>query len=477
MTTIQVLTLTGTKIQLGEATIAELRNGLHGTLLQAGDTGYDEARQLFNAMIDKKPALIARCADTADVITCVNFARQHRLITSVRGGGHNGAGLALVDDGLVIDLSEMRAVTVNPETGAVHVGGGAVWREVDQATHPYGLAVPSGVITSTGVGGLTLGGGMGHLSRQYGLTIDSLLEAEVILADGRQVKASELENADLFWALRGGGGNFGIVTRFLFQGRPAQTVVGGPMLWELEEAPQLMRWYRDFIVDAPENVNGFFAFLTVPPGAPFAEQLHLKRMCGIVWAINDTPEQAAEALTVVREQFPPAQDLVSHLPFPALQGMFDPLYQLGLQWYWRGDFVNELSDEAIERHLEFARQLPSLHSTMHLYPVNGAVHRVGQNETAFSYRESTWSQVIVGVDPDPANAELIRDWTVAYWEALHPYSGGGAYVNFMMEEGQERVQATYRDNHPRLAAIKAKYDPDNFFRVNQNIKPADTANL
>lgn len=472
MTAIQALTLTGNKIAIAQAMTDALRNRLHGGLFQAGDPGYDEARQLFNGMIDRKPALIARCVDTDDVMTSVHFARKYGLITAVRGGGHNGAGLALVDDGLVIDLSEMRAITVNPETGAVQVGGGAVWREVDQATHPHGLAVPSGVIGSTGVGGLTLGGGMGHLSRQYGLTVDSLLEADVVLADGRQVKASEVENADLFWALRGGGGNFGIVTRFLFQGRPVHTVVGGPMLWELEEAPRLMRWYREFIVDAPENVNGFFAFLTVPPGAPFAERLHGKRMCGIVWAINDTPERAAEALAAVREQCLPAQDLVGPLPFPALQGMFDPLYPPGLQWYWRGDFVNELSDTAIERHLEFARQLPTLHSTMHLYPINGAVHRVGSNETAFTYRQSTWSQVIVGVDPDPVNAGLIRDWAVAYSTALHPYSAGGGYVNFMMEEGQERVQATYRDNYPSLAAIKAKYDPDNFFRINQNIKPA-----
>jgi FAD/FMN-containing dehydrogenase len=471
MTTIQVVTLAGNKTTLGEETIAELRNRLQGTLLQAADAGYDEARQLFNAMIDKTPALIARCANPADVITCVNFAREHGLTVSVRGGGHNGAGLALVDDGLVIDLSEMQAITVDTQAGTVRVEGGALWREVDQATHPHGLAVPSGIIASTGVAGLTLGGGMGHLSRQYGLTIDSLLEAEVVLADGRPVKASELENADLFWALRGGGGNFGIVTSFLFQGRPVQTVVGGPMLWELEDAAKVMGWYRDFIAKAPENVNGFFAFLTVPPGPPFAEQLHLKRVCGIVWAINDSPERAEAILAPVREQFSPAQDLVGPLTFPALQGMFDPIYPQGLQWYWRGDFVNELSDEAIERHLEFARRLPTMHSTMHLYPINGAVHRVGQNETAFSFRDSTWSQVIVGVDPDPAKAEELRDWTVAYWEALHPYSAGGSYVNFLMEEGQERVQTTYRDNYPRLAAIKAKYDPENFFRVNQNIKP------
>lgn len=256
-------------------------------------------------MIDKKPALIARCADSTDVVTCVTFARAHGLTVSVRGGGHNGAGLALVDGGLVIDLSEMQAITMSPETGTVREDGGARWSQMDQATHPYGLAVPSGIIANTGVGGLTLGGEMGHLSRQYGLTIDSLLQAEVVLADGRLVKASELEHADLFWALRSGGGNFGIVTSFLFQGRPVQTIVGGPMFWELDDAAEVMRWYRDFMVTAPENVNGFFAILMVPPVEPFAEHLHMKRMCGIVWAINDTPERARRYWPLCGRRFLP----------------------------------------------------------------------------------------------------------------------------------------------------------------------------
>ena len=457
---------------LSTSAVETLRARLQGQLLLADDPGYDAARQLFNGMIDKKPALIARCTTAADVIACVHFAQNEGLDVAIRGGGHNGAGLALVDDGLVIDLSPMHAIDVDAQTGTVRVEGGATWREVDQATHAFGLAVPSGIIASTGVAGLTLGGGIGHLSRQYGLTIDSLLEVEIVLADGRLVKASEMENADLFWAVRGGGGNFGVVTSFLFQGRPVRTVIGGPMLWPLEDAAAVMRWYRDFIQQAPEQVNGFFAFLTVPPGPPFAEALHLKPVCAIVWSINDTPEAAADVLASIRRQFPPAQDLVGPLPFPALQGMFDPIYQPGMQWYWRGDFVNELSDEAIKRHLDFAHRLPTFHSTMHLYPVNGAVHRVGQNETAFSYREATWSQVIVGVDPDPAHGDIIREWAVAYWEALHPYSSGGGYVNFLMEEGQERVQATYRDNYARLAAIKRKYDPANFFHINQNIRPA-----
>ncbi len=472
MTIIQAITASGTMTRRGDETVADLRHRLHGTVIQAGDEGYEEARQVYNAMIDKKPALIAYCTNTIDVVTCVTFAREHRLVVAVRSGGHSGPGLGIVDDGLTIDLSRMNEVTVHPESGMVRVGGGALWGDVDQATHPYGLAVPSGIFASTGVAGLTLGGGSGHLSRQYGLTIDSLLEAEVVLADGRVVTANEQEHPDLFWALRGGGGNFGIVTSFLFQGRPVKNVIGGPMLWDLDDAPAVMRWYRDFIVEAPEHVSGFFAVLMVPPVEPFFEHLHMQRMCGIIWAINATPEQAEEVLASVREQFPPAQDLTGPLPFPALQSMFDALAGPGLQWYWRGDFVNELSDAAIERHIEFAHRLPDGLSTMHLYPVNGAVHRVGSTETAFSYRDVTWSQVITGVDADPANAEVIRDWTVSYWHALHPYSAGGGYVNFLMNESQDRVQATYRDNYPRLAKIKARYDPENFFRINQNIQPA-----
>ncbi len=456
---------------LEESAVAGLQAGLRGELIQPGDEGYETARKVYNAMIDKRPALIARCTDVADVIAAVNFAREQGLTLAIRGGGHNGGGLGVCDGGLVIDLSRMKGIRVDPERRTVRVEGGATWGDVDHATHAFGLATPSGIISTTGVGGLTLGGGLGHLTRKCGLSIDNLLEVDVVLADGSFVTASEEENEDLFWAVRGGGGNFGVVTSFLFKLHPISTIIGGPTLWPLEQAPEVMRWYRDFITEAPEDLNGFFAFLTVPPAPPFPPHLHLEKMCGVVWCYAGPAERAEEVFGRVQEFGPPALDGIQPMPYPALQSAFDALYPPGLQWYWRADFVNELSDEAIERHVEHGSRLPTMHSTMHLYPIDGAAHRVGKHDTAFSYRDARWAEVIVGVDPHPANAQTIKDWTVAYWDALHPYSAGGAYVNFMMDEGQERVHATYRDNYGRLVAIKNEYDPTNLFRVNQNIKP------
>jgi hypothetical protein len=364
----------------------------------------------------------------------------------------------------------MKSVHVDPERRTARVGGGATWGDVDHATHAFGLATPSGIISTTGVGGLTLGGGIGHLTRKHGLTLDNLLSVDVVLADGTFVTASASENEDLFWAVCGGGGNFGVVTSFVFALHPISTIIGGPTLWPLEQAPEVLRWYRDFITEAPEDLNGFFAFLVVPPGPPFPEELHLKNMCGIVWCYTGPEEKADEVFAPVLEVGTPALHGVQAMPYPALQSAFDGLYPPGLQWYWKADFVNEISDKAIEQHMKYA-EMPTMHSTMHLYPVNGAAHKVGTSDTAFSYREATWGMVIVGVDPDPANAQSITGWARGYWEALHPYSAGGAYVNMMMEEGQDRIRASYRDNYERLAAIKHEYDPTNFFRVNQNIKP------
>ena len=455
---------------LEESAIEGLRAGLRGELIRPGDEDYDETRKVYNAMIDKRPALIARCANVADVICAVNFARENGLLLAVRGGGHNGAGLGICDDGLVVDLSRMRGVRVDPEKRTARVAGGCVWGDVDHATHAFGLATPSGIVSTTGVGGLTLGGGLGHLTRKHGLSIDNLLEVDVVLADGSFVTANEENNEDLFWAVRGGGGNFGAVTSFLFRLHPISTIVGGPTLWPLEQAPEVMRWYRDFITGAPEDLNGFFAFLEVPPGPPFPENLYNKKMCGIVWCYTGPEAGAEEAFAPVLEVGTPALHGVGAMPFPALQSAFDALYPPGLQWYWKADFVNELSDTAIEEHMRYA-EVPTTHSTMHLYPINGAAHRVGPKDTPWSYREATWGMVIGGVDPDPANAGTITQWARAYWEALHPHSAGGAYVNMMMEEGQDRVKASYRDNYERLAEIKREYDPTNLFRVNQNIKP------
>lgn len=458
---------------LDKTAIAVFKASLRGELIQSEDERYDEARKVYNGMIDKRPAFIARCVDAADVIAAVNFGREHDLLIAVRGGGHNGAGLGTCDDGLVIDLSRMRSIRVDPVRHEVRVEGGCTWGEVDHATHPFGLAVPTGFISTTGVGGLTLGGGLGYLTRRYGLTIDSLLGVDVVLADGSFVTANAKENSDLFWAVRGGGGNFGVVTSFLFRGNPvAPAIYGGPIFWPLEHAAQVMRFWRDLILAGPEELNGWFGFHTVPPVEMFPKEHHLKKMAVVTWCYTGDLGQAEQVFEPIRAVAPPAMDFAGPIPLPALQSMFDGLYPPGLQWYWNADFFTELSDEAIDLHGRYGNQLPSVHSTMHLYPINGAAHRAGKNDTAWSYREANFAQVIVSVDPDPANNQRTIAWSKEYWRTLHPYSAGGAYINMIMDEGQERVKAAYRDNYARLAQIKAKYDPQNLFRVNQNIQPS-----
>jgi FAD/FMN-containing dehydrogenase len=460
-----------TTVTLEETAIQELASHLRGSLLRPSDAGYEQARQVYNAMINKHPALIARCVDVADVIAAVNFARDHQVTLAVRGGGHNGPGLGTCDGGLVIDLSDMKGIRVDPVARTVRVEGGCTWGDVDHATHPFGLATPSGFISTTGVGGLTLGGGIGYLSRTLGLTIDNLLAVDMVLADGSFVTANAEEHTDLFWAVRGGGGNFGVVTSFLFQLHPISTVYGGPMLWPLEQAADVMKFWRDFILTAPEEINGWFAFITVPPAPPFPEQLHMQKMCAIVWCSTAPMERAEELLKPIRAFRAPAVDFAGPIPWPILQSLFDALYPAGLQWYWKADFFKDLSDKAIDLHMKYGPQLPTMHSTMHIYPINGAAHQPSTSDTAFSYRDANFAEVIVGVDPDPANNERMIQWARDYWMALHPYSAGGGYINMMMDEGADNVKAAYRDNYARLAQIKATYDPSNLFQVNQNIKP------
>lgn len=450
---------------------AGLRSVFRGDLIRKGDEGYDEARKVFNGMIDRYPAIIAKCADVTDVVQAVNFGRNSNMLISIRSGGHNGGGLGVCNDGLVIDLSRIKYTHIDHIKKTVRVGGGCTWGEVDHATNGFGLVVPSGIISTTGVGGLTLGGGMGHLTRKFGLTIDNLLEADVVLANGNLVKASPTLNKDLFWAIRGGGGNFGVVTSFLFKLHKLSSVYAGATLWDLDRAPEVMKWYRNFIKKAPEDLNGFFAFLMVPPGDPFPKELHLKRMCGIVWCYTGPEKNTQKVFEPIRK-LKPDFEFLGTMPFPMLQSFFDPLLRPGLQMYWRGDFVTELPEEAIDIHLKYGRELPTLLSLMHMYPINGAASKRKNTDTAWNYRKATWSVVYVGVDPDPANNETITKWTKDYYDALHKYSVGGAYVNFLMDdEGSERVKAAYGKNYSKLASIKKKYDPKNLFRVNQNIIP------
>ncbi|HET9737227.1 MAG TPA: FAD-binding oxidoreductase [Solirubrobacteraceae bacterium] len=447
--------------------------GFQGRLIGTQDVDYDEARAVYNAMIDKRPGMIARPATLEDIAKIVAYAHDEDVPLAIRGGGHNGAGLGTVDDGVVIDMSMFKDIDVDPVRRTVRLGGGATWGEVDRATGKYGLATPSGIISTTGVAGLTLGGGLGHLTRRFGLAIDNLLEADVVLADGSIVRASADEHPDLFWAIRGGGGNFGIVTSFEFRLHEVGTIFGGPTFWPVEQTAEVMSVYRDFLPTAPRELNGFFALHTVPPGPPFPEEIHLRKVCGVVWCYVGAEEDARRAMAPLLDAVPePLMHGVQSMLYADLQGAFDALYPRGDQWYWRADFVNEVPDEAVALHARFGAELPSIKSTMHLYPIDGAAHDVGNSDTAWGYRGARWSTVYAGVDPDPANVAAIRNWSVEYSDALRPYTAGGGYVNMMMDEGRERVRAAYGPNYDRLARVKATYDPDNTFRVNQNIEPA-----
>jgi FAD/FMN-containing dehydrogenase len=450
---------------------AVLKDSLQGRLVLPADADYDTVRKVYNGMIDKRPAMIAQCKDVKDVITCVNFARENSLLLAVRGGGHNAGGLGIADNALVIDLSSMKEIQLDTASKTVKVQGGCLLKEMDAATHEVGMTVPAGIFGTTGVAGLTLGGGLGYMTRRYGLSIDNLLEAEVVLASGKLVKASPKENSDLYWALRGGGGNFGVVVSFVFKLCPAHTIYGGPMLWDISDTKEMLTWYHQFISSAPDTIYGFFATLTVPPFAPFPEHLHLKKMCGVVWCYTGDLDKAEEVFKPIRGKKTPALDFVGPMPVPVLQTLFDGLYPPGLQWYWKADYIKDLPETAIDIHTKYGLNLPTPLSSMHLYPVNGFASRIGKQETAWNYRDANYAMVIVAVDGDPANKDKIVKWAKDYWSDNHPYSAGGAYINFMMDEGEESIKATYGDNYKMLTEIKAKYDPGNLFRVNQNIKP------
>lgn len=457
-----------------EEAIARFAQGLRGQVIGRSHPDYEEARKLYNAMIDKRPLLIARCADAADVIAAVNFGREAKLPIAVRGGGHNGPGLGSVDDGLVIDLSMMKGVRVDPKNWTARVGAGCTTGDVDHATQAFGQAAPFGIISTTGVAGLTLGGGHGYLSRQYGLAVDNLLEVDVVLADGSFVTASESENADLFWAVRGGGGNFGVVTSFLFRTNRAAMIYGGPIVFELSDAGAVMRWFRDNQPKAPPEFYMFLGLQVVPPADPFPREHWSKKMCVLVVAHNGPLPEGERAVNALRSALPkPIIDWAQPMPYSVIQTLFDPLLPKGLQWYWKGDFVKELPDAAIDVHLAHAANLPSHLSAMHLYPIDGAVHRRSTDATAWGYRDAAWSLVIIGVDADPANNPPIKDWVRRYWTAVHPFNLEGAYPNFMMDdEGEARVKAAYGANYERLATVKRKYDPQNLFHVNLNIRAA-----
>ncbi|MGY8667080.1 FAD-binding oxidoreductase [Bradyrhizobium sp. UFLA05-109] len=453
---------------------AALAKGFRGQMVTPSDATYDAARKLYNGMIDKRPRLIAKCVDVADVITAVNLGRDTGVAVAIRGGGHNGPGLGSVEDGLVIDLSAMKGVRVDPVARTAQVGAGCTQGDVDHATHAFGLAMPAGIISTTGIAGLTLSGGHGYLTRKYGLAIDNLMEVDVVLADGRFVRANKDTNPELFWGLRGGGGNFGVVTSFVFRLHPVNQVYAGPVAWDQRHARMIMQRYREFLPKATEDLGIFLGLKTVLSSAPFPQELWGKPICLLMCCYNGGEDDGKKSLEPLLRELPdPWINWVGMMSYPAVQSMFDGLYPSGMQWYWRGDFVKTLPDEAIDAHLAQAANTPSELSLMHLYPIDGAVHRIESGETAWNCRDATWSMVIAGIDPNPQKAGPITRWTKAYWEAVHPYNLAGAYPNFMMDdEGDARLKATFGNNYDRLTAVKKSYDPTNLFRVNHNIRPA-----
>jgi FAD/FMN-containing dehydrogenase len=456
---------------VSKSTLDQLRDQVDGEVIGTGDAGYDEARAVYNAMIDRRPAVVVRPSGAEGVVAAVNYARENGLDLAVRGGGHSVPGFGTCDDGVVIDLSAMRAVTVDAANRTARAQGGATWGDFNDATHAHGLATTGGIISTTGVAGLTLGGGIGYLARGFGLSLDNLISADVVTADGRQVTASEIENADLFWALRGGGGNFGVATALEFRVHPLENVYGGPMFYEVADAGDVLRFYREFIADAPERFGGFPAWQIAPPLPFIPEDRHGDTFLAFVACWAGPIEEGESVLKPFHDVAPVVAEMVGEMPYPALNSAFDALVPPGLQHYWKANFVKELTDDAIEAHLQHGPNVPAVNSTVHIYPINGACHRVAPDATAFAYRDASFATVIAGMWPDPAHNDANTKWVRDYYDATAPLSEEGGYINFMAGDDQKRIKANYRGNYDRLVEVKRAYDPDNVFHLNQNIKP------
>ena len=456
---------------MSNPTTAQLRGRVSGSVITPGDDAYDEARRVYNAMIDRRPAVIVRCTNAADVTAAVDFARDNGLALAIRGGGHSVPGFGTVEGGVVADLSGMRAVTVDPAKRTARAEGGATWGDFNEATAAHGLATTGGIISTTGVAGLTLGGGIGYLARGFGLSCDNLVSAEIVTADGKMVTASEDEHADLFWAIRGGGGNFGVATALEFRLHPVKEIYGGPMFFAMKDAEAVLRYYREFIAEAPEQFGGFPAFQIAPPLPFIPEDRHGETFLAFIACWAGPVDEGERILKPLHDMAEVVAEHVGPMPYPALNGAFDALVPAGLQHYWKANFVKELTDEAIAAHLVHGPKVPAVNSTVHIYPINGACHRVAADATAFAYRDATFAPVIAGMWPDPTQNEANIKWVRDYYAATAPLSEEGGYINFMAGDDQDRIRANYRGNYPRLVDVKRRYDADNLFRVNQNIKP------
>lgn len=456
---------------MGSSTLSDLRERVRGAVVTADDQGYDDARAVHNGMIDRHPAAVVRVANVGDVMAAVAHARDNDLPLSIRGGGHSAPGFGTNDGGVVIDFSDRRGVRVDPASRTARAEAGATWGDFNAATHAFGLATTGGVISTTGIAGLTLGGGIGYLSRGLGLSLDNLVSADVVTADGRFLVASEDDNADLFWALRGGGGNFGVCTALEYQLHPVDDVYWGPMFFEIEETENVLRFYRDYIADAPEEMGVFPAFQIAPPLPFIPEDRHGDLFVALVACWAGHPDEGEQRFKPFHDVAEVKAEHVGRVPYPAINAAFDGLYPKGIRQYWKGNFVKDLTDDAIAAHVEHGAKTPTMSSTMHLYPIDGACHRVGADETAFGHRDASFSMVVVSAWEDPADDEANTQWVRQYSAAIAPHSEPGGYINFMAADDDDRIPANYGDSYARLVDVKRRYDPDNLFRINQNIQP------
>jgi FAD/FMN-containing dehydrogenase len=460
----------GKDIALQSEDIEQFKSRLLGDLVRPDDPGYDEARAVYNAMHDCRPAMVARAVGVADVMAAVDFAREHDLLLAVRGGGHSVPGFGTCDGGLVLDLGRMKGIRVDPERCTVRAEGGCTWGDFNHATQAFGLATTGGIVSTTGIGGLTLGGGIGYLSRQFGLSCDNLVSADVVTAEGAFLTCDEEHQSDLFWAIRGGGGNFGVVTSFEYKLHPVGEIFGGPTFYRAEA--EVLENYLALIADAPEELGVVFAFALAPPLPFVPEDWHGKPVTAALACWNgsrDDDEKIAAALSGLG---PVVGQALWRMPYPVINTLFDDLLPRGLYHYWKANFAREVGDGAVAAHLKHGPEVPTLESGTFIMPIDGACHHVGPGDTAFAGRESAWSVVIAGTWQDPADDEANIRWVRDYYDALKPYSEEGGYVNFMSDDDQGRVASNYGANYDRLGKIKAKFDPGNLFSRNQNIQPA-----
>ncbi len=461
----------GDEIALESEDIERIKTLLRGALFQPHDDDYDEAREVYNAMHDRRPALIVRAAGVADVMAAVNFSRKHDLLLAVRGGGHSVPGFGTCDGGLVLDLGRMKGIRVDPEKRTVRAEGGCTWGDFDHATHAFGLATTGGIVSTTGIAGLTLGGGMGYLSRSCGLSCDSLISADVVTAQGTFVTCNRDSHPDLFWAIRGGGGNFGVVTSFEYQLHPIGEILGGVTFYQIEA--DVLRNYLKLIASAPEDLGAIFAFALATPLPFVPEEWHGKPVAAVITCWSGSSDEDEKVIGTLGDLGTVVGQALWRMPYPMINTLFDELLPRGLQHYWKANFAQELPEGAVAAHLEHGGKVPTLQSGTFLFPIDGACHRVPADETAFAHRSTALSVVIAGTWQDPADNDKNTQWVRDYYDALRPFSEEGGYINFMSGDDQNRAPSNYGANYQRLREAKSKYDPENLFSMNQNIAPAD----